>query len=211
MYAIIGYLKEMLVLAIPAAIIFNCFLPYRKKALSAMGMKSSLRREVALTLFVMVIFGVLAMTVTPAYIWQKQGENALWGNLLIIMERPNAMTNVNLIPFMMFKDYFVDITTGRGFFFTIINFFGNLAVFVPIGFFVALLFEKATWKRSFAVGLGMSFGIEVCQWFLMRSSDIDDIILNTFGAVLGYFVYLLLKKIFPQLTESFLPKKIVNQ
>ena len=77
---------------------------------------------------------------------------------------------------------------------TLINFFGNLAMFIPIGFFSALLFRNATLKRSAIIGFGMSTFIEFAQYFIMRNTAVDDIILNTLGAICGYWVYRLLRK-----------------
>ena len=41
-----------------------------------------------------------------------------------------------------------------------------------------LLFKKATWKHSLVIGFGMSLFIEVVQYFIMRNSAVDDVILN---------------------------------
>ena len=79
----------------------------------------------------------------------------------------------------------------------------GLAVFVPLGFFPALLFRNANWRRSALVGLGTSVLVEVGQYFLMRSTDIDDVILNTLGALCGFWLYLLLNRFAPHLTQRF--------
>ena len=198
------YLKRSMILVIPATIVFLCFTPYRKRALSAMKLKSSLRREIALILFVMSIFAILEVTLEPAYIWQ-QDENAIWGNINIAILRPTWDFNLSLMPFTEFKNYIDGLTQGPAMFFlTLLNFFGNLFVFVPIGLFPALLFRNATWKRSFAVGFGMSLFIEVSQYFICRNVAVDDLILNTLGAMFGYLIYLFLKKHWPKFTDSFL-------
>lgn len=90
------------------------------------------------------------------------------------------------------------------FFVTLINFFGNLAMFIPIGFFSALLFRNATLKRSAIIGFGMSTFIEFAQYFIMRNTAVDDIILNTLGAICGYWVYRLLRKMFPGFSREFI-------
>lgn len=50
----------------------------------------------------------------------------------------------------------------------------------------------------------MSLFIELVQYFIMRNTAVDDIILNTAGAMCGYFVYLLVRKVFPAFTNGFL-------
>ena len=204
MYGIIRLLKQMLFLAVPAAIVFCCFYPYRKKALQAMKLKSSTWRETGLVLFVMVIFSILALTLWPTYYWEKQGMNSVWGDLLILIERPSLTSELSLTPFSVFANYIEDLSKGPAMFFaTLLNFFGNLAVFVPIGFFPALLFRKANWKHSLAIGFGMSLFIEVVQYFIMRNSAVDDVILNTAGAMCGYLVYMLLRRWCPHFITKF--------
>ena len=152
------YLREMLVVAVPAAIVFSCFWPYRKRALQAMGLRTTFWREIGLIAFIMCLFGVLAVTLWPVY-WMEDSPG-LWGDIELLVDRPSLWVNVNLVPFRMFRDYWEDLTRGGGFF-TILNFLGNLAVFVPLGFFPALLFRNANWRRSALVGLGTSVLVEV--------------------------------------------------
>ena len=94
------------------------------------------------------------------------------------------------------------------FFATLINFFGNLAIFVPIGFFPALLFRDANWKRSAIIGFGMSALIELAQYFIMRNVAVDDIILNTAGAICGYLLYLFIRKHWTNFTDGFLCREV---
>lgn len=199
-YEVLYYLREMLTIAIPAAVVFFCFWPYRRRALEAMGLRTTLWRETGLMLFIMCLFGVLAVTLWPVY-WVEDSPG-LWGDITLLVERPSLWSNVNLVPFQMFGDYWRDLTQGSVFF-TLLNFLGNLAVFVPLGFFPALLFRGATWRRSALVGLATSAFVEVGQYFLMRTTDIDDIILNTIGALCGFWLYLLLARLLPRFTQRF--------
>ena len=115
-----------------------------------------------------------------------QNRNTLFSffmkSFLILFEKQH--------PFSVFKDYFEDLLKSPVYFFvTLINFFGNLAMFIPIGFFSALLFRNATLKRSAIIGFGMSTFIEFAQYFIMRNTAVDDIILNTLGAAIGYMLF----------------------
>ena len=194
------YLLQMAILAVPAAVVFLCFLPYRRKALTAMGLQSCIQREVALVVFVMTIFGILAVTLRPTMVWQT--SPGIWGNVTLYIDRPNYMTNVNLTPFYMFRIYKASYGLGD-LMYIIINFIGNMAVFIPIGLFPALLFREAKWYRSVLIGCVFSVFIEIAQYFVMRQTDIDDVILNTLGALWGYWLYLLIKKYFPAFTKKF--------
>ncbi len=71
---------------------------------------------------------------------------------------------------------------------------GNVVAFAPIGVLLALLRPGAhSWRRALATGLGVSLVIESVQiglsiviGFPYRQFDVDDLLLNTLGAALGY-------------------------
>ena len=70
-----------------------------------------------------------------------------------------------------------------------LNVLGNIAIFIPIGFFLPLVDEKykKIWIYILIAAIA-SLLIEICQLFIGRSFDIDDVILNTFGAYLGCLI-----------------------
>mgnify|MGYP002852871955 CR=1 FL=1 len=70
----------------------------------------------------------------------------------------------------------------------------NVLLFVPIGFLAAWASRHyESLLRSFIFGLGVSAVIELSQMFTaLRATDIDDLITNTIGAVLGYLIFRLL-------------------
>lgn len=63
----------------------------------------------------------------------------------------------------------------------------NILMFIPFGVFLPIYFGRF-WKMSTTVlaGAFMSFTIEVLQLFTFRLTDIDDLIMNTLGTLLGY-------------------------
>ncbi|HJB26868.1 MAG TPA: VanZ family protein, partial [Firmicutes bacterium] len=76
-------------------------------------------------------------------------------------------------------------------------------IFVPVGFFFALLWHKKRFLRALFGGAGISLFIELCQLPMSRATDIDDLILNTLGALFGYILYSWLKKIAPSFISRF--------
>ena len=75
----------------------------------------------------------------------------------------------------------------------------NIILFAPLGFFLPLLYRKYHRPGSVALTAFLfSLSVEIVQMFGGGASDINDLITNTVGAILGYFVYkklsLLLKK-----------------
>ena len=76
------------------------------------------------------------------------------------------------------------------------NVFGNILMFVPVGIFWPFCFKALDriWKVVLA-GAGYSLLIELSQLCVYgRNTDIDDLILNTFGAFVGALIYFCLIK-----------------
>jgi glycopeptide antibiotics resistance protein len=73
---------------------------------------------------------------------------------------------------------------------------GNLGLLVPLGFLLPALLPRLRGWHAFALSaLGVSVGIEAMQFLgrasglVARSVDIDDVILNAAGALLGFLLY----------------------
>lgn len=65
----------------------------------------------------------------------------------------------------------------------------NILLFIPFGFFVPLLWRQMrTLKRTALCGLAFSLFIETAQMFSGRLTDIDDLLTNMGGAVIGFFL-----------------------
>lgn len=74
----------------------------------------------------------------------------------------------------------------------------NLVLFVPLGFFLPLLYKKYHHiKNVVLTGFLFSLSIEIIQMFGWGATDINDLIINTVGACLGYLIYYLVSKILP--------------
>ena len=83
---------------------------------------------------------------------------------------------VNVIPFLdMVSDF--------------INACLNILLFVPFGFFLPILWDKFRNIKNIALmGFIVTSLIEILQIFTFRTSDINDIITNTVGTIIGYFI-----------------------
>ncbi len=87
----------------------------------------------------------------------------------------------------------------------ILNIIGNIIAFTPLGFYVGYYVKKKKIKTAVMTSFLISSMVEGLQYFIGRSFDIDDIILNVFGALAGVIVYMILKKI-KSMLPSFLQK-----
>jgi len=95
--------------------------------------------------------------------------------------------HVNFLPFKTIWPY---LHGHPNWLIAIVNLVGNMVPFVPMGFLVPFVYRKMTWQKSLvlaaAVGLAME-GLELV--FRVGIFDIDDVILNALGVMIGYWVF----------------------
>ncbi|MGL9748053.1 hypothetical protein IGI50_001986 [Enterococcus sp. DIV0170] len=79
----------------------------------------------------------------------------------------------------------------------------NIIMFVPFGFLLPLIWSQYRALRS-VVFLGFEFSlmIELLQLFNRRATDIDDLLMNTLGALVGFLFWQLSKKIINKVPNS---------
>lgn len=103
--------------------------------------------------------------------------------------------SINIIPFATILEYINSagkISLGL----VVDNIVGNVVVFIPFGLYLQIFRKKKTiWKSVGVLALASIF-IEIIQWVLgVGVSDIDDILLNTLGGLIGVLLYMVLLKI----------------
>ena len=82
----------------------------------------------------------------------------------------------------------------------IINSYLNVLLFIPLGIFVPCLWpEYRSMMKTVGLGLMTSLGIEILQIFTFRATDINDVITNVAGTMIGYLIGGLIIKRFSQL------------
>ena len=92
-------------------------------------------------------------------------------------------STANLIPFKeMFRFEF-----GSKMF--IRNVLGNILLFLPYGFYLSYFMKLMRVKYVLVFSIFVSIAVEVIQYRIGRVFDIDDIILNIVGGILGYYLY----------------------
>lgn len=92
----------------------------------------------------------------------------------------------NFIPFKTILPY---LQGEKGWLIGVLNLVGNVALFVPIGILIPLVVKKISWQKTAALAIAIGFVIESIQvLFRLGIFDIDDIILNGLGVMVGYLV-----------------------
>ena len=96
---------------------------------------------------------------------------------------------INLIPFVKLFDY----DNKRD---LLLNIIGNTAMFIPSGIVLPIVYRKLdSLGKVLASGAMLSLCIEIVQLpFSVRASDVDDLILNTAGVLIGYGFYVIIRK-----------------
>jgi len=149
------------------------------------GVRIRFYREIAFTVF--TIYFIVLLNVTLNIGMLLRGSFPCLGN-------------INLIPIKGI----IGIISTKPFIYIMMNLLGNIILMLPLGFGLALLFHKhASVLHVGIAGLLVSLTIECLQSLTFRGFDVDDILLNTTGSILGYLAFSYLHKHLPAFTECF--------
>ncbi|MBQ7922836.1 MAG: VanZ family protein [Clostridia bacterium] len=136
--------------------------------------------------YVLLMFWLLFGQRMQAYLSSAGTEN-FWNDYFT--------QKINLIPLRTISEFWNDLH-GGGRSHAFINLAGNVIMFVPLGFFIPCVFPKAdAFRRSMLYALIIILSIEIIQLAtLLGSLDIDDVLLNMIGAVIGYGIFMMLNR-----------------
>ena len=208
------YVQQMIPLGLLALAVLLLLTPVRKGRLRELNLVSSRRRETALVLFVAFCAGLAALTLFPANFWSGSAYFLLhpnaWGTLLREWDplsryptwEETASRLVHL-PNMLTPFEEISRALNRKSYWLLFMLLGNVVMFMPIGFFPALLWRRWRWWKSILTGFLASSTIEFIQFLIGRSTDIDDVILNTIGAAAGFWIFCVLRALFPGFMKKF--------
>ena len=110
----------------------------------------------------------------------------------------------NLIPF---KEIFRYSFGSRLFFKNVV---GNIVLFIPYGIFASMYAKIEKPFHAFGLVLFASATVEITQVIIGRVFDIDDIILNIAGGMLGFLIYYLTTKVGERLPKVFRSNLFLN-
>ncbi len=181
----------VLKLVIPAWIIFRSgkafYLRHTKNPVD-------FKKEGLLFLLAVYAGSVMAVTIAPAAIAGFNDPDAIRLNLV-----PFINTATSYLKAMHDHD-------DKALLHALENIIGNLILLIPLGILLPCIFKSVrSFRLVFSIGIVCSFLIEFIQFFLrqigtFRTVDIDDLILNTIGVILGWFIYAkIVQRYFPVL------------
>ena len=128
--------------------------------------------------------GLLALVWTPTNLWVELRFRAVNGYAYEPIG-PLFTGSWNFVPSIV--GYLTGELTGGLWARTM--FIGNVVLFLPLGFLAPFVWKNMSWKRALLLGAGVSAVIELVQPVFGRSCDVDDVLTNALGALLGYLLF----------------------
>lgn len=134
----------------------------------------------------------LPLVLISIFAFDRERAKRKWGWMALLTLYLNAMyivigvpgvqyicwdPTLNLIPFQDFSARNVE------------GMVLNAIMFAPLGFLLPAYFERYRhWGRTLAAGFLTSLTVELIQLFTFRATDVDDLIMNTLGTLVGFLL-----------------------
>lgn len=140
------------------------------------------KREVLLLLIYINLAVILRFTFFPMSKVDGHIQPLIFDSATVFHFRVNLIPLVNLFDYDNKRDL-------------LLNVIGNAAMFIPSGIVLPIVYKRLdTFVKVILAGAGTSLCIEIIQIpFSVRATDIDDLILNTIGVIVGYGIYTLVQ------------------
>lgn len=171
----------------------------RSHQLRRLRRRSFPRRELLLCLFCAYLWVGAVTLLTPNALLSVTGvgvHETFSSYLGGLSDRLHSSFAINLVPFKTIRNYH-RYSTGLG---AWLNLWGNILLFFPFGAGLTLFWHRfASPLKVLLLGSCSSALIEGMQFFIGRSVDIDDLLLNALGALLGSLTIRILLRLFPTL------------
>ena len=185
LYPLLAYRSFLLPFLVVSAVVVPCWLLFRLYRRRIRGHRPTLLRELLLLTFVVYLSGVASATLTPNRSSRLVAQGT--GGIELRPDLTSLTCSSATLPAGTSAPRFC----GH-------NARGNVALFVPLGLLVPLVWTRMRFWRGIQVAIALSFGIEVAQylssaWGSYRAADVNDLILNVAGASLGLGVIALLR------------------
>lgn len=174
MSSIINYVLRMIpymIGVIPVFIVIRMiFYKINKK------IRVNLKREVIMLMFFMFLIGLYSQAITGSFSIKNIN-----------------ISKINVVPFKIFIDTYKEVFVNGNINYFLISFLGNIGMFIPVGLLIPTIW-KVNDKIVILIGFLISLSIEISQLFLNRGTDIDDLIFNTLGTIMGLMIYKIISK-----------------
>lgn len=166
-----------------------------------------------LTIFLVIIACVRIAAIksnNEKLVFHKEFSNLLFIIYILLLyelltrSELNHNSGYNLVPFTEIFRYPIG---SNNFYFNVV---GNIVMFIPFGYFISTYIKPKRILPILIVSAISSATIEFVQSCIGRSFDVDDIILNALGAIIGFLLYVALNAIKKYLPGIFAKDIIYN-
>lgn len=148
--------------------------------------------------FILYLLLIFRFVFTPFTMWLDSSNREQF--IREILQREELLTwwevaNINLVPFRsLIQTLSAPLVIWR---FTLLFVVGNLILLLPLPIFIGLLTKRElTFKKAFMIGFLTTLFIECMQLVINLATGwpnrlvcVDDLLLNTLGAMVGYFIF----------------------
>lgn len=176
----LGYFLQVVPITVLVAIIYCAI---RLISLKKKGETVSWKKELIRLIFVCYVVGLFNLIVMPANFWLYVMDGLAFGWW---SEMPSLFSigEINLVPSVV-RWLQGELTLGGWVKHMLI---GNIAMFVPLGFMLPFVTEKVTKKNIWLLAVCVPLALEVLQLVFGRSFDVDDLICNFAGIIIGFLI-----------------------
>jgi len=99
-------------------------------------------------------------------------------------------THTGSANFTPFKSIWPSLSGQTNHLIAMVNLVGNIVPFMPVGFLAPFLYRRMTWLTALALAIATGLSMEIMEVvFQVGIFDVDDIFLNVFGVMIGYWVF----------------------
>jgi glycopeptide antibiotics resistance protein len=184
LYPLLPYRSILIPFLILCAITVPCWLIFRIYHHRTSGDASSFRREILLLTFVVYLSGLAAATLEP-------NQSSRYG----VVTTAGFDLHPSLASLTCSSASLPSGSTEHSF--CVRNARGNVLLFLPLGVLVPLVWMRLRFGNAVLIAIALSCSIEIVQYvareWINRLADVNDVILNVFGACLGLVLVFLLR------------------
>jgi glycopeptide antibiotics resistance protein len=183
-YPFLPYRSYFFPFLVLCAIAVPCWMVFRLYRVRTSGHGLSYRREILLLIFVVYLSGLATATLIPNRNSRSAAQAAMGIDL-----------HPNLASLTCSSATLPRGSTARAF--CLHNAKGNVMLFFPLGIFMPLVWKRVRFWSGIQIAIAVSVTIELVQYLSMgwsnRNADVNDVVLNVFGAFLGLAIVFLLR------------------
>lgn len=177
LYPLLPYRSFLGPIAVAWAVVLPVWLGVRWMRRRQAASRVTAARELLLLVFALYLAALAAVTLSPND--SARLREAGTGGIDLQLSAASLTCTGPTVP---------DGSRAQGF--CMHNARGNVALFVPFGFLVPLIWPSVRLRRGVLLALLLSCGIEVTQyvssaWGSYRAADVNDVVLNVVGATIG--------------------------